>query len=214
MTETRPIRVLIVDDHSLLRGGIISSLEVQENFEVVGEAGNGLEAIRRCKEVQPDVILMDVLMPEMDGITAIRNIMEICPGTRIIALTSSTEEEHVQAALEAGAISYLLKNVSVRELAGAIRDAYHGRSTLSQEATQVLIRATHRTDPSDFGLTERERDVLQLLTQGMRNEDIAQKLMISTSTAKKHVRNILSKLNALNRTEAVSIALQHKLVEQ
>jgi NarL family two-component system response regulator LiaR len=211
MNSSDPIRVLVVDDHAMLRRGLATFLLSFDDLELVGEAANGAEALRLCEQVQPDVVLMDLVMPEMDGSTATRAIRQRYPDVQVIALTSFREEELVQEALEAGAIGYLLKNVSADELAEAIRAAHAGRPTLAPEAAEVLIRAaTHAPEPG-HDLTSREREVLTLLVEGLRNAEIAERLTISTSTVKFHVSRILSKLGVSSRTEAVAQALQHDL---
>jgi two-component system, NarL family, response regulator LiaR len=208
------IRVMVVDDHAVVRGGLSTFLLAYDDLELVGEAANGAEALVAAERCQPDVVLMDLMMPEMDGATATRRLRERHPEIQVIALTSFKEDDLVQGALAAGAIGYLLKNVSADELVGAIRSAHVGRPTLAPEATQVLIHnATHtRQQPLGHDLTERERDVLALMVTGMNNSEIADKLVVSRSTVKYHVSNILSKLQATTRTEAVAYALQQSLV--
>jgi NarL family two-component system response regulator LiaR len=215
MSEPDPIRVLLVDDHAVVRSGLSAFLMAYDDLELVGEAEGGEEAVRRCNEIEPDVVLMDLVMPNMDGPAATRAIREQCSKVQIIALTSFKEEELVQAALEAGAIGYLLKNVSADELAEAIRSAHAGRPTLAPEAAQVLIQATRSaSDPSPgHDLTPREREVLALMAEGLRNLEIANKLVVSHSTVKFHISSILSKLGVSGRTEAVALAIQHHLVE-
>lgn len=213
MSESSPIRVMVVDDHSVVRSGLSAFLQVFEDFELVGEAGNGAEAVRLCSQLHPDVILMDLIMPEMDGAAATRAIRQKCGDIQVIVLTSFKEDELVQSALQAGAIGYLLKNVGADELASAIRAAHAGRPTLAPEAAQALINAaTHAHDSARFELTEREREVLGLMIQGLSNPDIAEKLIVSKSTVKFHVSSILSKLGVSSRTEAVALALQQHLV--
>jgi len=213
MSNTRPIRILIVDDHAVVRSGLATFLMIRDDMELVGEAANGDQAIKLCSQVKPDVVLMDLVMPSMDGATATRKIREQCPDIQVIALTSFKDQELVQGALQAGAIGYLLKDVTADELANAIRAAYAGKPTLAPEAAQVLIQATRiSAEKIGFDLTDREREVLTLMAQGLNNNQIADKLVISVSTAKFHVSSVLSKLDAVSRTEAVSIALQNHLV--
>lgn len=207
------IRVMIVDDHAMVRSGIGAFLHAAPDLELVGEACDGEEAIRLCAELNPDVVLMDLVMPNVDGPAAIRAISASQPGVRIIALTSFPEEELVQQALQAGALSYLLKNVGVAELATAIREASAGRSTLAPEATQILIQQATRSVSPDPNLSKRECEVLSLLVQGLSNRVIAERLFISRSTVDFHVSNILGKLNVASRTEAVALAVQRGLVE-
>jgi NarL family two-component system response regulator LiaR len=209
---TAPIRVLIVDDHLMVRDGLKVFLSTYDDLDVVGDAPDGEQAVQLCAQLQPDVVLMDVLMPHMDGPTATARIRESFPHIQIIALTSFVEEELVQRALQAGAIGYLLKDVHADELAEAIRNAYQGRSTIDLAATQILIQATRQPRPLGYDLTDREREVLALLVSGMTNKEIAADLTVSMGTVRLHVSNILSKLGASNRTEATSLALQHNLV--
>ncbi len=213
MSESAPIRVMVVDDHAVVRSGLSAFLMAFDDLELVGEAENGLQAVQRAAALHPDVILMDLVMPEMDGAAATRLIREAHPCIQVIALTSFHEDALVQAALQAGAIGYLLKNVSAEDLAHAIRSAYAGRSSLAPEAAQVLIQAATRPTAPAFELTERERDVLRWMVRGLSNNEIATKLVVSPSTVKFHVSNILSKLGVSSRTEAVAVALQQRLVE-
>ncbi len=185
---------------------------LHDDLELVGEAADGQEALGLCAERRPDVILMDLKMPVMDGATATRAIRQAHPEIQVIILTSFPEEELVQAALQAGALSYLLKNVSADELASAIRAAHAGRPTLAPEATQALIHAATQPPPLGHDLTPTEREVLRWLVQGLSNPEIAEQLVVSRSTIKFHVSNILSKLEASSRTEAVALAVQLGLV--
>lgn len=213
MSEIDPIRILLVDDHAVVRSGLSTFLLVHDDLELVGEAANGKEAIQKCEQLHPEVVLMDLVMPEMDGAAATKAIRERWPDIQVVALTSFPEEELVQGALRAGAISYLLKNVSADELAQAIRAAHRGRSTLAPEAAQALIHAaTSQPDTVGNDLSMREREVLQLMVEGLNNPEIAERLIVSRSTVKFHVSSILSKLGVSSRTEAVAVALQHKLV--
>jgi two-component system, NarL family, response regulator LiaR len=210
--EQRATRIAIVDDHAMVRSGLAAFLSVADDLELVGEAENGQQALRLCAEERPDVVLMDLVMPGMDGVQTTRAIRERFPEIRVIALTSFPEDRLVQDVLEAGALSYLLKNVGADELARAIRAAREGRSTLAPEAAQVLIhRATHAPVPG-HDLSPREREVLALMVQGLSNPDIADRLVVGRSTVKFHVSSILGKLGVQSRTEAVALAVQHRLV--
>ena len=209
----RPIRVLIADDHDLLREGLATFLEARPDLTLVGQASNGVEAVRLCRELTPDVVLMDLVMPEMDGVTAIRLIHAAQPEVQIIALTSFGDDKLVRAALDAGATSYLLKNISAARLAEAIRATHSGLPTLSPEVAGVLVRAEPTpAGPSGADLTARELEVLGLLAAGATNAEIARRLHISRFTVKNHVSSILSKLAVCSRTEAVIVALDRGLV--
>jgi NarL family two-component system response regulator LiaR len=208
-----PIRVMIVDDHAMVRRGLGAFLKSKVDLELVGEASDGEEAVQMCEQVQPDVILMDLVMPKMDGTAATHAIRERWPHVQIIALTSFQEKKLVQEALQAGAISYLLKNVSVDDLAEAIRAACAGQPTLAPEATQALIQAAaSQGQVPGYDLTPREHEVLVLMVEGLNNPEIARRLSVSRSTARAHVSNILSKLGVSNRAEAIALSLRHKLV--
>ena len=207
------VRVLIVDDHEMVRSGLATFLRVARDLELVGEADSGAAAVRLCEALRPDVVLMDMVMPDMDGATATRIIRERCPQTRVIVLTSFPEEDLVQKALQAGALSYLMKNVGAAELAAAIRAARANRPTLAPEATEALIRQATRPAPPGHNLSPREREVLALVVRGLSNRLVAERLVISLSTADFHVSNILGKLGVASRTEAVALALQHHLVD-
>jgi NarL family two-component system response regulator LiaR len=207
------IRILIVDDHPIVRDGLSALVEANDDFELAGEAAGGAEAVRRAMECRPAVVLMDMLMPGMDGVEATRAIRQLCPDTQVIALTSFGDDCLVQRALRAGAISYLLKNASHLQLAEAIRAAAAGRPTLAPEATQALIQAALGPPAPGNDLTPREREVLALMVDGKSNAEIAECLVVSPSTAKSHVGNILSKLGVAGRTEAVAVALKQGLVD-
>ena len=212
MTELRLIRVMIVDDHPIVRDGLKNMLLAFDDLKLVGEAGDGNQALAHCGQVQPDVILMDMVMPGMDGIAATRAVLAHCPQMKVIMLTSFVEDKLVQNALEAGASGYLLKNAPINTLADAIRSVYAGQSVLSPEATSALIHT--KTGPHQPGkdLTAREREVLALIVQGLNNEEIAERLVISTATARHHVSACLQKLGAANRAQAAALATKHHLV--
>ena len=214
MTSPSPrIRVLVVDDHPMVRRGLATFLKVFSDLEMAGEAADGKAAIQLCVDLQPDVVLMDMAMPDMDGATATRRIRSQSDTIQVIALTSFKEEILVQSALQAGAIGYLLKDVSADELAQAIRAAHAGRATLSPEAAQALVHAASQSPPPGLDLTERERSVLALMVEGLNNTQIAARLTVSPSTVKSHVSNILTKLGTSSRTEAVTLALRTRLVD-
>jgi len=205
---------MIVDDHGVVRRGLTAYLKNQDDLDLVGEAGDGQEALHVCEQVQPDVILMDLVMPELGGVAATRRIRKRWPEVQVIALTSFKEKDLVRDALDAGAISYLLKNVSGSDLAEAIRAAHAGRSTLAPEAVEALVQPAAPASGLGQDLTRRERQVLALLAKGLTNPEIAERLVISHSTVKVHVSHILAKLEASNRGEAIALAIQHGLVRR
>jgi len=210
-TPSDPIRVMIVDDHLMVRRGLATFLKVFKDFKLVGEADSGESAVQLCVKLQPDVVLMDMVMQSMDGAAATRLIRKQCPSAQVIALTSFKDEILIKSALQAGAISYLLKGVSARELAQAIRAAHAGRPTISAEATEALIQAATQDVVLGPDLTDREHEVLLLMVEGLNNTQIANRLTVSPSTIKSHVSSILAKLGVTSRTEAVALALRHKL---
>ena len=214
MQKTDQIRVMLVDDHDMVRRGLATFLKVNPDLELVGEARDGAEALAVCNRVKPDVILMDLVMPEMGGAEATRAILQNWPDVKIIALTSFQEKDLIHEALRAGATGYLLKNVTVEELAAAVRSAYAGQLTLAPEAVQALLQSpadTESTGPA-YDLTDREMEVLILLVEGLNNREIAERLYVSRATAKAHVSHIFNKLGVSNRAEAISLALREKIV--
>jgi two-component system, NarL family, response regulator LiaR len=214
MTNEGPIRVLVVDDHKVVRKGLSTFISVNDDLELVGEAANGEEAIEQCAALRPDVVLMDMKMPVMDGPTAIGHMKARFPGVNIVALTSFDDEAFAQRALEAGAIGYLFKDVEEDELMSAIRFASEGRGVIAPEAMRALIaRSLNEPDEYAVELTEREQATLELVAKGLTNPQIADRLMISVSTVNFHVHNVLGKLGAKTRTEAVAIALGEGLID-
>lgn len=205
------IRIMLVEDHAVVRSGLSTFLSVNPDMELVGEAENGEQAVVRANLLKPDVVLMDLMMPVMDGVAATKAIKKQNPTIQIIVLTSFQEDELVRNAMKAGAVGYLLKNVSARELAAAIRAAKDGKMTLSPEAVQALVRATQDAEVTN-DLTEREREVLKHMVEGLNNAEIAERLVVSLSTVKYHISNILMKLGVDNRVAAVTMAIQKKLV--
>ncbi len=212
ISPSQPIRVMLVDDHAMVRRGLATFLKIFDDLQLVGEAENGEAAIHLCGESLPDVILMDMVMPDMDGAAATRLIRQQFPQVQVIALTSFKEGDLVKNTLEAGAIGYLLKDVSADDLARAIRAAHAGRATLSPEAAQALVETANQPPAPGLDLTERERDVLALMIEGLNNTQIAGRLTVSASTIKSHVSNILSKLGVASRTEAVTLVLRNHLI--
>jgi two-component system, NarL family, response regulator LiaR len=208
------IRLVIVDDHPTVRFGLESLLRGYADFDVVALAESGAQALTICNQYQPDVILMDLAMPEMDGIETTRRMRVICPKSRLLILTSSENDEHVAEALEAGATGYLLKNAGIQETINAIRAVYAGKRSLSPEALEGLIRVKTSPPPLEEPLSEREREILLLLTQGQSNAQIAQELSLAVSTVKFHLGTLYKKLNVLSRAEAVSKAFGLNLVRR
>ena len=211
-SEAKPIRIMIVDDHLLVRDGLELLVSTFDDLEVVAVADDGQHAVELCEEVQPDVILMDIMMPNMDGPTATGRIRKAWPEVQVLAVTSFVEEDLVRRAIGAGAIGYLLKKASAEELAHAIRAAHRGRSTIDSDAMQVLLQSADRPLPLGHDLTRREREVLVLVAEGLTNKEIATRLTLSPATVRVYVSNILSKLGASNRTEAAKLALENNLI--
>ncbi len=211
-TNSGRIRVMLVDDHTMVRRGLATFLKVHDDLQLAGEAESGEDALRVCAEVHPDVILMDLVLPKMDGAAATRAIRQQFPQVQVLALTSFKDGELIKNALEAGAIGYLLKDVSADELARAIRAAHLGRATLSPEAAQALVESANQPPEPGLDLTQREREVLGLMIEGLNNTQIAGRLTVSPSTIKSHVSSILAKLGVASRTEAVSLALRSRII--
>jgi two-component system, NarL family, response regulator LiaR len=211
-SPSQPIRVMLVDDHTMVRRGLATFLRVFDDLQLVGEADSGEAAIQLCSDVLPDVILMDMALPKMDGAAATRAIRRQFPQVQIMILSSFKEGTLIKKALEAGAIGYLLKDVSADDLVRAIRAAHAGRATLSPEAAQSLVETANLPPAPGLDLTEREREVLVLMIEGLNNVQIAGRLTVSPSTIKSHVSNILSKLGVASRTEAVTLALRTGIV--
>lgn len=208
MVAQNPIQVMIVDDHAMLRQGLTTFLMSYDDLNLVGEAANGEEALTLCAELLPDIVLMDLLMPVMDGVTATRHIRHTHPEIEVIVLTSFGEEMLIKDVLEAGAISYLFKKISADDLAKAIRAAKNGFSTFATEVTTILSESIKQPYPTFQDLTTREREVLALMVKGMGNNEIASALTITLSTTKSHVGSILSKLNVATRLEAIVLVLE------
>lgn len=208
------IRIVLVDDHPTVLYGLEAILKGFEEFEVVGLAENGQQAVRLCAEQQPDVVLMDLTMPQMDGFEATRQVRAKCPASQVLMLTSSEQDLDVAAALEAGAIGYVLKNAAIKDTVSAIRAAYEGKRFLSPEALEGLIRIRTSPPPLEEPLTEREQDVLLRLTSGLTNPQIAEELYLSVSTIKFHISEIYKKLHVSSRAEAVKKAYELNLLQR
>jgi two-component system, NarL family, response regulator LiaR len=211
-TTPARIRVMVVDDHELVRTGIRRSLELFDDLELVAEAAGGQAAVDCCADTRPDVVLMDLVMPGLDGPAATAEVLRRVPGAKVLALTSFSDPDLIERTLRAGASGYVLKNVSAHELASAIRQTHAGIPTLAPEVAEVLMRALTGPPRAGATLTEREREVLSLLAEGLTNAEIAHRLVITRSTAKTHVSSILSKLGASGRAEVVAIAVRDHLI--
>lgn len=212
MADCQHIKVLIVDDHPIVRDGLKNMVLVFDDLVLAGEAENGHAALACCKQDPPDVILMDILMPGMDGISTTRAILDLYPQVKIIILTSYPKEDLIRASLEAGAIGYLLKNTSIDTMANAIRSAYSGQPTLAPEATKALLSMKTGSVKPGSDLSKREQEVLALVVDGLSNEEIAERLFISPATARHHVSACIGKLGAANRAQAAALAVKLGLV--
>ena len=212
INDTERITVMIADDHAMVRLGLRAIVESFADFHLIGEAGDGKRAVQLCQQLHPNIILMDVMMPLLNGIEATRQVRAQCPQTQVIAITSFEDEQYIRDILQAGAMGFLLKNVSALELAAAIRSVHGGQPVLSTEATRALLKQTAQPASLQDTLSERERDVLRLMIRGMTNAEIGEALHLSPFTIKNHVSNIIAKLGASTRTEAATIAVQQKLV--
>ena len=212
MSDENPIRVMIVDDHLMVRDGLRVFLSIYDDIKVVAEAEDGEQALVLCHGVNPDVILMDLLMPNMDGCEATKRIRAKDNSIQVIALTSFADQELVTQAFKCGAISYLLKDVHSDKLADTIREANRGRATIDSAAAQALVATADQSPSPGDDLTQREREILVLLVEGKTNKEIASNLSLSEGTVRFHVSNILSKMGVNNRTEAVSLALQQGII--
>jgi NarL family two-component system response regulator LiaR len=213
MSKLDPIRVMVVDDHAVVRSGLRMFLLAFDDIDLVAEAASGEEALRLCAEACPDVVLMDMVMPGIDGADTTRMLREQHPETQVLTLTSFQDGERVQDALQAGAIGYLLKDVRIDDLAAAIRAAHAGQSTLASAAAQALVKTAKQQPEMGFDLTGRQKEVLALVVEGLSNGEIADRLVISLATARYHVSTILSKLGATNRAEAAAMAIRHSLLD-
>jgi NarL family two-component system response regulator LiaR len=211
-SQPEPIKVVIADDHPLLRRGLEGALRLYDDIRIVAQVGDGAQAVSACERFQPDVVLMDLVMPGLEGASATREILRLSPSTKVLVLTSYSDEARIQEAFDAGAIGYLMKDISGDQLAAAIRRASAGKPTLAPEAAEVLMRQVASPGLQGQDLTARERQVLRLLADGLTNAEIAERLVVSLSTVKGHVSSIISKLGASSRTEAATIAVRLRLV--
>lgn len=213
-----PITVLLIDDHQIIREGVRAVLELFDDIRVIGEAGSGPEGIALAEQHAPDVVLMDLIMPEMDGVIATRKLKAVSPRSQVIVLTSYHEDEHIFPAIQAGALSYLLKNIGGKELATAIRQAADGEATLHPKVAARLVAEVSGQRKLELNvfteLTERELEVLTLIADGKSNADIAEKLVLSPKTVKRHVSNILNKLHLTDRTQAAVLAWREGVVRK
>jgi len=212
MKDNGPIKVIIADDHAITRSGIRTILSIYDDIELIGEASNGKEVVSKCEESIPDVILMDLDMPVLDGVEATRMIKKRYPDIQIIALTSFASKKHVSEAIKAGANSYIIKNISPDEIVKAIHKAFAGETSLSPEATISLMEGIKEPSVSEESLTGQEKKILAYIVKGFSNKKIAEELYISDNTVKFHISNLLYKLNAANRAEAAAIAIKNDFI--
>ena len=213
-SETQPIRVVIVDDHPVVRRGISFALMTASDICVVAEAGSGEEALRLCADQRPDVVLMDMMMPGMDGVATTQALKQRYPQMQVLVLTSFQESSYAREALKAGAVGYLLKDVAIDELAQAVRSAHAGQFTLHRAITAALLQSPSVRPDLTEELTDRQREVLALVVEGYSNQEIANALFVSLATVRFHVSTILAKLGASNRAEAAALAVKHELLKE
>jgi len=213
MTEKKIIKVIVVDDHPLVRHGIKTVFEASDDIEMIAEAENGKDAIEICAKFKPDVVIMDMVMPILDGVEATRELVKRFPDIKVIALTSFNDKDLIKKSLKAGAVSFILKNISGAKLVKTIKDVYKGKFVLSSNATKIMLSELREKSDDNIKLTKREKEILTLVVEGLSNKEIAKRLFLSNSTIQFHVSNILSKLGVSKRTEAAYLALKQKLVE-
>lgn len=213
MAEKKVIRVIIADDHPLVRHGIKTVFEAYDDIELVAEAENGKEAIEICEQYKPDIVIMDMIMPILDGAEATSQLIKKFPDIKVIALTSFNDKDLIKKSLKAGAISFILKNISGSKLVKTIKDVYKGKYELSPQATKILLSELREKTDDNISLTKREKEILTYIVEGLSNKEIAKRMFLSNSTIQFHVSNVLSKLGVSKRTEAAYLALKQKLVE-
>ena len=213
MTEKNVIKVIIVDDHPLVRHGMKTVFEAYDDIEMVAEAENGKEALEVCAKFKPDVVIMDMVMPILDGAEATSQLIKKFPDIKVIALTSFNDKDLIKKSLKAGAVSFILKNITGAKLVKIIKDVHRGKFVLSPHATKILLTELREKNDDNIKLTKREKEILALIVEGLSNKEIAKRLFLSNSTIQFHVSNVLSKLGVSKRTEAAYLALKQKLVE-
>ena len=213
MTEKIKIKVMVVDDHPLVRHGMKTVFEAYDDIDLVAEAENGKEALEKCEKYKPDIVIMDMVMPILDGAEATSLLVKRFPDIKVIALTSFNDKDLIKKSLKAGAVNFLLKNISGAKLVKTIKDVYIGKFVLSPHATKILLTELREKADENIKLTKREKEILALIVEGLSNKEIAKRLFLSNSTIQFHVSNVLSKLGVSKRTEAAYLALKQKLVE-